>query len=176
MMALHKAGKPATLALADYIDLVVRLEFFNEDAVARLEVVVAGAQLELTEEFRSFGVRFLEVTRHRLVDAARLDELHQPDLNRVVAVNGGRLALRHNAWTGLEHRHRHHLTVGAEHLRHPDLFAKNSWAHAFFEEVRSEESEVRRNLPCFVPSSRQLDLPRVAYFFSFWPNALISTS
>ena len=65
----------------------------------------------------------------RLVDARRLDELKQAELHRVVAVGGGRLALHHHARSRFQQRDRHYLPVRPEHLRHSDLFAKNSWTH-----------------------------------------------
>ena len=53
----------------------------------------------------------------------------KPELHRIVAVRGGRLALHHHARPRLEQRDRHGLPVGPEHLRHSNLFAKDSWAH-----------------------------------------------
>ena len=55
--------------------------------------------------------------------------LDEAELNRVIAVRRRRLSLGYYTRAGLQYRYRHHLTVRAKHLRHPDFFAKNSWAH-----------------------------------------------
>src|SRR5207244_11539235 len=78
---------------------------------------------------RALDTGLLHAARRGLIDALRLDELDQTELNRIVAVRGRRLALHHHARPGLEQSNRHHLSIRPEHLRHSNLLAKNSWSH-----------------------------------------------
>ncbi len=55
--------------------------------------------------------------------------LDEPELHGLVAVALRALGLHDDARAGLEHRHRGHRAVGAEHLRHPDLLADDSSHH-----------------------------------------------
>src|SRR5829696_3579655 len=66
VVPLHNTRKALALADADYVDFVVRLEVFDQDAVAGLEVAVAG-QLELTLELYVLDVGLLQVTCFRFV-------------------------------------------------------------------------------------------------------------
>src|SRR5262249_8870893 len=113
-----------------------------------------------------------QVPRLRLIDAAFLDVFHQSELHRVITVRGGRLALRHHARTRLEQRHRHGLAVRPEHLRHSDLFAKDSWTHLlnpFLTRIRCGAEKSKSGICVLCVSAS----PRQAFHF---PNALISTS
>ena len=132
MMALHHARETAAFADADHVYLFLGLELIDQDLVAGLEIIVARTQMEFTHEARPFHSGLLQMPGHRLVDARRLDKLHQAELHRIVAVGSGRLALYHHARTRLHQRHRHGLPVWPEHLRHTDLFAKDSWTHIYF--------------------------------------------
>jgi hypothetical protein len=129
MVALHHAGESFALADANHVHLVLGLELIHQHLVAGFEIVIAGAQRELPHKLGALHAGFLQVAGDGLVDALRFDKLHQTQLNGVVAVGGGRLALHHHARTRLQQRHRDSLTVGPEHLRHTDLFAKDSWTH-----------------------------------------------
>jgi hypothetical protein len=66
-----------------------------------------------------------------LVDAGRLYELDEAQLNRIVTVGGRRFSLHHHARSRLEQRDRHSLSVSLEDLGHSDFLAKNSWTHVF---------------------------------------------
>src|SRR5262249_14639933 len=114
VVALHQTRETAALADSDDVYLVLGLELVYQHLVARLQVVVTGAQRELPEELRAVHTGLLQVARRRFVDALRLDEFHQTQLHRIVSVRGGRLALRHHARTRLQQRHRDGLPVGTE--------------------------------------------------------------
>ncbi len=105
------------------------LKSVHQHAVAGLQIVVAAVHAKLAHELDALGVRLLQVAPNRFGRVLRFRILHQTELNRIVTVGGRRLALHHHARSRLQQRHGHHLPVGAEHLRHPDLFAENSWAH-----------------------------------------------
>lgn len=94
VMALYETCKSATLAYADHVHFVVGLEFINQDPITGSEILISGPELELTQKPRSaIEPGFLEMTRIRLVDPLRLNELNNSDLNGVVAIGRGRLAL-----------------------------------------------------------------------------------
>ena len=63
VMPLHKARKPAALADADHIHLLIRLELLGENAIARLEVVVSLPQAQLLQKLGAFGARLLQMSR-----------------------------------------------------------------------------------------------------------------
>src|SRR5208283_1761451 len=132
VMALHQAGETTALADADHVHLVLGFELVHQHPVAGLEIVVAGRERKLAQEFASFRAGLLEMTRGGLVNPLRLDELGQAELHRVVPIRAGRLALHHRARTRLEQGDRHSLSVGPEHLRHSDFLTKNSWTHYKF--------------------------------------------
>src|SRR5262249_21469156 len=129
VMALHQASESAALAHPDHINLVLGLELIHQNLIAGLQIVIARTEPELAQELRTFHTGLLQMSGGRLVDALRLDELDQSELDRVVAISGRRLTLDHHTWTGLEQRHRHDLPIRPEHLRHSNLFTQNAWSH-----------------------------------------------
>src|SRR5579859_3848326 len=144
MMPLDHAGESSPLADPLHVHHVLGLELIHQHLVAGLQIAVAAVELELADELRAFDPGLLEMPGGRLIDARRLDELEQPQLDRVVAIGGRRLALHHHARPRLEQSDRNHLPVRPENLRHPDLFAKNSWTHMqnpWESGVRSQKSE-----------------------------------
>src|SRR5450756_637789 len=67
--------------------------------------------------------RLLEVTDHRLLDLARVDRT-EGDLNCVIAIFICIADLRHDAWSGLDHRHGNKAVLGVPDLGHPQLLAE----------------------------------------------------
>ena len=112
---------------------------------------------------------------HGLVDPLRLDELHQAQLDRFVAVLLRGAPLHHHAGTGLQHRAGHGGAVVGEDLRHPQLDSDNAVNHSQFL-CRPPEFRVSQ----FPASSRSIHNCGFGitepYFPPCSPNALISTS
>ena len=90
-------------------------------AVARLHIAVDAFQAELPLEAHTLGARLLQMSGTRLGYAGLLGVFHEPDLHGIIAIGSWRLALHHDARSGLDHRNRHYLPVRPEYLRHPDL-------------------------------------------------------
>ena len=129
MMPFDNACEPAAFTDADDIHFVVRLELIHQHLVAGLQIAAALRERELPKKTGAGAAGLLQVARLRLIDAPFLDVLHQAQLHRIIALGDGRLALHHHARTGLEQRDRHRLAVCAEHLRHSNFLAKDSWCH-----------------------------------------------
>src|SRR5437867_3492953 len=128
-MAFDDACKPAALADADYVHFIFRLELIHQYLVAGLQIAAAALERKLPQKTRARAPCLLQVARLRLVDAPFLDVFHQAQLHRIIAIGGGRLALRNHARTSLEQSDRHRLAICAEDLRHSNFLAKDSWTH-----------------------------------------------
>src|SRR5581483_12392597 len=61
MVALDDASEALALADANHVHFVVWLELFHQNAIAQFQVVITRAQLNLTHDARTLGVRFLEM-------------------------------------------------------------------------------------------------------------------
>src|SRR5260370_25180935 len=129
MMPLDHAGESAALADPDHVHHVFGLELVDQNFVPGLQIAIAAVELEFADELRAFHAGFLEMSGGRLIEARRFDELEQSQLDSVIAIGRRRLALHHHARPGLEQSNWNHLPIRPENLRHPDLFAKNSWTH-----------------------------------------------
>src|SRR5882724_5966445 len=164
MMPLHYARKTAALAHANHVDLVLGLELIHQHLVAGLGIAIARTQRELPQVAHASHPGLLEVARFRLVDALFLDVLHQAKLHRIIAVGSGRLALHYHARTSLQQGDRDYLSIRPEDLGHADFFAKNTCAHI-------SKSFCNSKTPRLSPR-----LSVSASIFSYFPNALISTS
>src|SRR5205823_3492524 len=127
MMTLDKAGKSAPLACADHIHNVFWLELFRQNAIALLQIVRSLAEMELAKKLHTLGARFRQVLRDRLVLLLRVFD--EPKLNGVIAVSRRGFSLRNDAGTRLDESDRNDLPFLSKHLRHANLFPKNSWTH-----------------------------------------------
>src|ERR1039458_546417 len=129
LVALHHARETTALAGRNHIHEFVAVENVHQNFVADLgAILIVGIDDDwhLTQEAHRRKVVLGEVALHRLRQPRLLHELHQPDLSRVVAIFGYRLALRHKAGTGLQHVDRVDITLVIEELRHANLLAQNS--------------------------------------------------
>ena len=124
------ARKAPAFAHPDDVHLVVDLEQLHGDAVTRFSLLVVGSEAKLTQNARRLHPALAEVARPRPVHPLWLDELYQPKLRRLIAVPDSRFLLNHHAGASLQHRHRHHLSVGCKDLRHSHLLANDACDHA----------------------------------------------
>src|SRR6185312_13472253 len=153
MMAPHDAGKTASLADTDHVNVAFAVENIHQHLVADLHRAVAACRRAVAAfsrlfrrcrcSFRSafhrdFAHKFHwrqvvlgEMTLHRLADVLALDELHQPDLRSFVSIFVRALELRDYARPRLQNRDRVDFTPVIEDLRHADFFTENSVNHCF---------------------------------------------
>src|SRR5688572_10215145 len=142
MMPPDDARESAAFAHADHVRFLVRLELVYQNPIARLQIPMARTEAKFLQIAHAVHGRLLQVSRLRLINPLRFDSLDQAELDRVVAVDGGRLALHHHARSRFQDRDRDHLAVWPEDLGHANFFTENSWAHSS-QEAGSQKSGVR---------------------------------
>ncbi len=120
-VTLDDALESPALRLSRDIDPVVRLEHRRQHAVSGFNFCIA-ADREFPDESSRLNARLLEMTETRLRDAAFFGEIHQTQLDRIVAVLLDGLALDDDAGPRLNNSYRDHAALTVEDLRHPDLF------------------------------------------------------
>src|SRR5271166_448171 len=128
-MALYHAREPASFAGGNHVHKLIAFENVHQHLVASLGAVLTLAVNHdgyLAQETHWRQTVLGEMSLHRLRQPGLLDELNQSDLSGIVAVLGCRLALRHHAWAGLQHRDRVNITLVIEELRHANFLAENS--------------------------------------------------
>src|SRR5262245_39995496 len=116
MMSLHKSGETTSLAGSDDMDEFVLREDVDHHLVAGIGRLIA-CEPDLAHEPRWGDVRFLEESRHRLVYTARLHELYEPELRRVVSVLLLGLLLNNDARSRLNDRYGHNDSIVSQELR-----------------------------------------------------------
>src|ERR1700674_3236654 len=84
--ALYAAGAPFALAYAGHVHELADFEAVHQDAVAGLRFVLRIFQAEFAEVAHGRDVGLLEMSGEGLGDALRLDEFHQAELHRLIAV------------------------------------------------------------------------------------------
>src|SRR3954471_12349306 len=124
VVPLHDALITLALAGADDVDPLFFLEDGGLHLVAGVELL-ARRHVELLHSPHRRHTGLLEVSRPRLAHLRRA-LFHQADLDRLVAVHLGRLALYHQTGPGLDHRHRDRRPVLDEDLSHPHLASQNA--------------------------------------------------
>src|SRR5271168_2594936 len=121
MPALHAALKSLALAHAGHINQLAHLEILHQHAIPGLGFILGIVNANLFQITQRRHIRLLEMSSARLVHPLRLDEFHQAQLYRLVAIRGLRAALHHHARPGLQDGARNSRAVVRENLRHPQL-------------------------------------------------------
>src|SRR5215472_5531003 len=136
--ALHAALKALALADAADIHQFAGFEAFHQHAVADFGFVFRFAKAHFVKHFHRRNVGFLEVPRHSLIYALRLDEFDQTKLRGFIAVLVFRAALHHYTRSRLQHRAADQAAVFGEDLRHAQLDSDDSVdGHCFISRFRS---------------------------------------
>ena len=120
----------ASLADANHVTLSLGLNSSTRMRSPGLKSLIALPELEFVQELRAaVDARFLQVAAVGLVQPSALPSTDRPEWHRSHRWPASCAASRRTDQPS--HGHRYNLTVGPEHLRHPDFLAKNSWAHIF---------------------------------------------
>src|SRR5579883_2812772 len=123
MMALDETGKTAALAGSNDVNQFVRIENADHHLIPGVRSFVT-LNHNFPNEPGGRDIRLLEMARHRLVHAFRLDEFNETKLDGIVSILLLRLLLYNHAGTGLNDGDRNDGAVILQQLRHSDFLTE----------------------------------------------------
>src|SRR5262245_3207903 len=117
MMPFDETGKATPLARADDMHQLVYGKNIDHDLIAGIRSLFT-LNGNFASETRRRDIRFFEMTRHRLGDALRLDELDEAELHGIVSILLLRLFLHDDTRACLNDRDRNDSAVSLQQLCH----------------------------------------------------------